>query len=245
MIEPLLLTTTRISTMHGNNSLTNATGFFYQHDERLFLVTSRHVFVDEPSEHHPDRVEIELHTNRQNLTQSIRFSIPLYRHGLSLWRQAEDDGGAIDIAAIELERSRLPQTAHYRAFTQQNLLTSSHPVEIGTTMLVVGFPLGFHDDLHHLPVVRHAITASSFAMRFQGNGYFLTDSRTHRGTSGAPVVMRNAHKSKHNDLPWTLLGVHSARLDTTRDITIDEALGLNCAWFADVLPTLAGMRTPN
>ena len=212
MIEPLLLTTTRITTIQQDRALTNATGFFYQRDAKLFLVTSRHVLVDEPSNHHPDRIEIELHTDRNNLTQSTGFSIPLYHDNLSLWRQAEDSAGSIDIAAIELNRNALPESAFYRAFTPQNLLSDSGSVEIGTSMLVVGFPLGFHDSLHHLPVVRHAINASSFALRFQGKGYFLTDSRTHRGTSGPAVVMRNRSKSKHNDLPWTLLGVHSSRL---------------------------------
>jgi hypothetical protein len=40
-------------------------------------------------------------------------------------------------------------------------------------------------------------------------------------------------------LPWMLLGIHSSRLDVgTRDASIDEELGLNCAWFADVLLAL-------
>jgi len=105
---------------------------------------------------------------------------------------------------------------------------------------VVGFPLGFHDTLHHMPVVRQAGLASSFGMRFQGKGYFLTDARTHRGTSGAPVVMRVTDpESGLGDLPWLLLGVHSSRLDVgTRDLELDEALGLNCAWYADILLTL-------
>ncbi|MAT83708.1 MAG: trypsin [Gammaproteobacteria bacterium] len=243
MIEPLLLTTTRITTIQQGRALTNATGFFYEREAQLFLVTSRHVLVDEPSNHHPDRIEIELHTDRSNLTQSTGFSIPLYRDGLSLWRQAEDRGGSVDIAAIELDRSALPASACYCVFTPQHLLGDSDSVEIGTSMLVVGFPLGFHDSLHHLPVVRHAINASSFALRFQGNGYFLTDSRTHRGTSGAAVVMRATGASNHNGLPWTLLGVHSARMDVgTRELDVDEALGLNCVWFADVLPTLSARR---
>jgi hypothetical protein len=88
--------------------------------------------------------------------------------------------------------------------------------------------------------VRHAVIASSFGLRFQGKGYFLTDARTHRGTSGAPVVMRaGAGAAVGDDLPWILLGVHSARFDVgTRDIELDEALGLNCAWYADILLTL-------
>jgi hypothetical protein len=33
--------------------------------------------------------------------------------------------------------------------------------------------------------------------------------------------------------------IHSARLDVgTRDLQLDEALGLNVAWFADILLTL-------
>jgi hypothetical protein len=36
-----------------------------------------------------------------------------------------------------------------------------------------------------------------------------------------------------------LLGVHSSRVDAvTRDRRMDEALGLNCAWYADVLMIL-------
>jgi hypothetical protein len=97
--------------------------------------------------------------------------------------------------------------------------------------------MGFHDTLHHLPVARHAINASPLSFRFQGMGYFLTDARTHRGTSGACVVMRS--RGSEAELPWTLLGIHSARLDVgTRDLELDEALGLNCAWFADVLVPL-------
>ncbi|MEQ8660390.1 MAG: serine protease, partial [Gammaproteobacteria bacterium] len=94
--------------------------------------------------------------------------------------------------------------------------------------------------LHHMPVVRHAVMASTFGLRFQGEGYFLTDARTHRGTSGAPVVMRmTGSDAQPRELPWMLLGVHSAQLDLgTRDRLLDEALGLNCAWYADILPTL-------
>jgi predicted nucleic acid-binding Zn ribbon protein len=52
----------------------------------------------------------------------------------------------------------------------------------------VGFALDVHDTLHHMPAVRRAVIASSFGLRLKGHGYFRTDARTHRGTSGAPVV---------------------------------------------------------
>jgi len=53
------------------------------------------------------------------------------------------------------------------------------------------------------------------------------------------VVRVTGEEAKRGDLPWLLLGVHSARLDVgTRDLKLDEALGLNCAWYADILMTL-------
>ena len=240
MIEPLLLTAARVCTFLQQAGLTNASGFFFERDQRLFLVTSRHVVIDAPSKHFPDRIEIELHIDPDNMANSTGFSIPLYRDGKSVWRQGQDAAGAIDVAVIELERAALPPTTVYRAYTPEHMLGRFDQVEVGSSLLMVGFPLGFHDTLHHMPVVRHAVIASSFGLRFQGEGYFLTDARTHRGTSGAPVVMR-ATEVNHvrGDLPWMLLGVHSARLDVgTRDLELDEALGLNCAWYADILLTL-------
>lgn len=196
--------------------------------------------MHESSGHNPDRIEIELHIDSQNLARSTGFSIPLYAAGRSLWRQAVDRAGEIDVAVIELNRAALPETVVYHAFTADDLLDSDVQVEVGTTLLVVGFPLGFHDTLHHMPVVRQAVVASSFGLRFQGQGYFLTDARTHRGSSGSPVVMGDRKSDTDEGLPhWVLLGVHSGRLDmATREQGVDEALGLNCAWYADVLMTL-------
>ena len=172
MIEPLLLTSARVSTFDGERSLTGASGFFFERDKRLFLVTSRHVLIDKPSKHFPSRVELELHTDEDNLTQSIALSVLLYKDGKSVWRQGRDDGGEIDVAVLELDRAALPPKVALRCFTPAHLQGSLQEVEVGSSLLIVGFPLGFHDGLHHLPVVRQAAIASSFGLRFQGLGYF-------------------------------------------------------------------------
>ena len=237
MIEPLLLSTTRVTTFDGKRPLTGASGFFFEREGRLFLVTGRHVVIDKPSKHFPSRIEIDLHIDGKNLTRSMKLSVMLYLDGKSVWRQGSDTGGEIDVAVIELDRTALPQSVVLRCFTPAHLQHSLQEVEVGTSLLIVGFPLGFHDVLHYLPVVRQAVIASSFGLRFQGLGYFLTDARLHRGTSGAPVVMHSP--STNAQLPWKLLGVHSARMDMDgRDLQLDETLGLNCAWYADILMTL-------
>lgn len=237
MAESILLTTARVSTFDGDQLMTGASGFFFERDSRLYFVTSRHVVIDKPSKHFPNRIEIELHTDAVKLTAASALSVWLYRDGKALWRQGRDAAGEIDVAVIELDRSALPPTVVMQCFTPAHLQDSLDEIEVGSMLLIVGYPLGFHDTVYHLPVARQAGIASSFGIRFQGQGYFLTDARTHRGTSGAPVVMRVAGSS--DALPWKLLGVHSARMDMgTRDLKLDESLGLNSAWYADILLTL-------
>ena len=240
MIESLPLAVTHVSTMLGTRALTNATGFFFERDGRLFVVTNRHVVHDEPSGHYPDRIEIELHVDTQNLGETVQFSIPLYKDGKSLWREGLDSAGAIDVVALELEREALPAKLLMQAFTPANLVSKLDQVEMGSSVLIVGFPLGVHDTLHRLPVARQSVIASAFGIRFQGKGYFLTDARMHRGTSGAPVVARTAATGGgRSAFPWMLLGVHASRLDVAnRDASQDESLDLNCAWYADILLTL-------
>lgn len=240
--DDLLLTTTRIVTHLGAHVLTSASGFFYRRGARLFLVSNRHVFADADSGHFPDRIEIGVHTHVQDLTRHAVISLPLYEHGLARWREATDTGGAVDVAAMEIPASALPANAAVQAFDQTHLETRGEQPTIGDALSIAGFPLGFHDTVHHLAVARSASIASAYGVRFQQQGCFLTDARTHRGSSGSPVVRRRVNERSAAP-SWQLLGVHSTRMDMrTRDQTQDESLGLNCAWYADVLVTLTGDR---
>ena len=159
MIESLPLAVTHVTTMLGQKTLTNATGFFFERDGNLFVVTSRHVVLDEPSNHHPDRIEIELHVNPVNLGETVQFSIPLYRDGKSVWREGLDSAGAIDVVALQLEREALPKALLMRAFTPAHLVGKLEQVEMGGSVLIVGFPLGVHDTLHRLQALAHALGA--------------------------------------------------------------------------------------
>lgn len=230
--DPMLLSVARVHTFLADKPLTSATGFFFEVEERLFLVSCRHVFLDPACGHHPDRLEIELHTDRDNLTRTVQHSVSLYSKGTATWREVRDSAGTVDVAVLEMDRLAIPSGCVLHAFTASQVDASPSDVQVGAPLVVVGFPLGFHDTLHHLPVARQGHVASSFGLRFQGQGYFLTDARTHRGTSGAPVL-RNMHGE------WKLLGIHAARLDmSSRTVGEDETLGLNSAWYADVLGRL-------
>ena len=68
MSEPILLTATRIASFDGARALTNASGFFFERHDKLFLVTSRHVLHDPVSQHLPDRLAIDIHTDDERIT---------------------------------------------------------------------------------------------------------------------------------------------------------------------------------
>ena len=119
------------------------------------------------------------------MAKSIGFSIPLYSDGKSNWRQGLDPAGDIDVALLEIDREALPETTTYCAFTPQHLLGPREQVEVGTVLQIVGFPLGFHDTLHHMPVVRQAGTASSFGCVFRARATFSPM----RAPIGAPVAL--------------------------------------------------------
>lgn len=229
---------TRVLTFAGSTGLTTASGFFFEREGRLFLVTSRHVLFDAPSGHAPDRIEIEVHTDGKDLTRVSTLSVLLHRDEVSVWRQAQDSGGEIDVATLELDVHAMPAHSVVHAFGPQHLSLEFDQFEVGDQLAIPGFPLGFFDTVHHLPVVRQASIASHFGVRFQGMGFFLTDGRMHRGSSGSPVLARRG--GEPDGAPrWRLLGVHSSRMDmATRDEHQDESLGLNCAWYADILRTL-------
>ncbi len=241
--DEALFGVTRVLTFADTRGLTAASGFFFERDGRLFLVTSRHVLFDAPSGHAPERIEIEMHTDARDLTQLATWSILLHRDGLSVWREARDSGGDVDVAVVEIDRAAMPVGCVLQPFGPQHLPVGFDRFEVGDRLAIPGFPLGFFDTVHHLPVVRQASIASHYGVRFQGLGIFLTDARMHRGSSGSPVLARVDAAGAERPR-WWLLGVHSSRMDmATRDAALDESLGLNCAWYADVLMTLtAGSR---
>lgn len=161
-----------------------------------------------------------------------RFSIPLYRDGRGIWRQGRDISGEVDVAVIEIDRGALPASTVYRAFTPAH----PHAVRPGRNRRV-----GAAGRIPRWAFTTYAIgcrwrqaIASSFGLRFQG--YFLTDARTHRGTSGAPVVMRITDPARIAGRP-AMDGAGRARLAVGRRTDLDEA-GLNCAWYADILLSL-------
>ncbi len=242
LADTLLLATTCITTHAPSGVQTQATGFFFRHADRLFLVSNRHVFVDAANAHRPDRIEFGVHLDPLDLTKHTVVSLPLYRENLRQWRESSDRG--VDIAALKIPAGSLPAGALLQAFDESHLEVRGEQVVSGDALTIAGFPSGCHDTVHHLAVARSASIASAYGVRFQGQGCFLTDARPYPGSSGSPVVRRRLHAG--GSAPsWQLLGVQSTRRDMpTRDRAGQGSPALHCAWYADVLLDLSAALCP-
>jgi len=92
-IDQLYYTVTRITTHYYTDSLETdshevmkPSGFFYcNRENRLFLITNRHVIIDEDHGYFPNVIRIRIHTNRSDLRQNEYYDIHLYNKSKKMW----------------------------------------------------------------------------------------------------------------------------------------------------------------
>lgn len=188
---------------------------------------------------------LRLHTDPNNIRQNEEYSVQLYDESSErLWLEHPTGRNEIDVVAIPMNREQIQSRFYIRALGSEDHIPQNVDISIGEDVLVIGYPLGFHDALHNLPIIRNAIISSVYPAPFQGNPIILIDSRLHRGTSGSPVLTKPSQWIRYTDGRTAMLsapksflvGIHSGTFDvTTRDPSQDEPLGLNAVWFASLI----------
>ncbi|MEZ5318185.1 MAG: trypsin-like peptidase domain-containing protein [Vicinamibacterales bacterium] len=194
-VDPRSLMTTPVWLLRDSQALSQGTGFLFASttpdDEiaTVFLVTNRHVVTGQPVLGAPtarDRIRIILHREpeRPEDVQAVEFA--LYdAQGTPLWIASDRYPGA-DVVLVPLPRAAYE---HLRLF----VFTEAHTrgdIRIrptsGATLL--GYPYGFYDTTHFLPVWKTGHIASEPDVDFEGQPVFLVDVSAFPGMSGAPVL---------------------------------------------------------
>ena len=137
----------------------------------------------------------------------------------------------MDLVAIEIPK---PEGFIVAVLNKSNLLPDDVQLGLGEQVLVVGYPKGFYDEVHNLPIVRNASIASAYGVPFKRNPFFLVDSSLHPGTSGSPVftVPKNMQTKKGGGFEiggapkWYFLGVNSGEFGEMQ---------LNAIWYANLI----------
>ena len=232
----------------GNTLCGNATGFFYMHKEQLYFITNRHVVIDK--EFQPDKLILNLHIDKNDLTKNRVFPIPLYEGAEPTWLEHPNAAKNIDVVALPVE---IPSTIYVTPFSREDFIIGrdrniqSVHVPIGDDILIIGYPEGLYDSVHNTPIIRRGSLASVYPLPYQDKLQFLIDARLHNGTSGSPVLLKASrltslfyaggrsvteHPSKRY-----LIGIHSGPYDGNM-----ENLNLHIAWFAELISQIVDSK---
>lgn len=249
MISNINFTTTPILMYKNNIEIGGASGFFFTKDGNKYLITNRHVVIQESEYFYPDCIKLRLHMNKINLEYNYDLTIDLYdKNDNKKWLEHFDYANIkCDIIAIHLNEKILDRT-NFDIFNSSSItfidsvLTKVPEINPFGDVVVVGYPLGFYDFTNNLPVYRKAMIASQYGVNFNGKPYFLIDTNLHPGTSGSPVV--NTHhtlfKEQGFDESYKLFGIHSAE-----HIMKGKPLGLNVVWYSYLINEIIDKKINN
>ncbi|MBU1260220.1 MAG: serine protease [Planctomycetes bacterium] len=243
-INPIVTAVTFILQIYGSKPAGSATGFFYIQNNNLFLVTNKHVCLNDKKGIRPDALRLHLHKDPNNIADNGIVDIPLYKNQKPLWKSHPQYPDA-DIALIKLDREKIQKSFFIKPFSKYSFLPQNYRLDPGEDIFIMGYPLAFYDNKNNLPIFRNAMIASTYRVNFQNLPLFLTDATLHPGTSGSPVITKPKNvwiddKGTTNMVTGThyyLVGVHSGTVDP--NITGGINVGLGAAWYAELIEDIA------
>ena len=109
-------------------------------------------------------------------------------------------------------------------WTKDDFPSQSEIIAYNSRVSIVGYPLGFYDNVHNFPITRSASIASPYGVAFQNKEFFLVDALLHKGISGSPVIIPKS-RLRGSRAIHSLLGVLSAR----------EKADLGVVWYPQLI----------
>ena len=108
-IDDLYLSVTKLTTHEYNGDksvnpkvLKTGTGFFYESPNKShYLITNRHIVIDENFQYFPNVLRVYLHINEEDLTENKSFDIQLYKITKKQWLELENQ--KVDVVVIPVD----------------------------------------------------------------------------------------------------------------------------------------------
>lgn len=267
-VDPQSLMTTPVVLMSGARQVGQGTGFFFASTlpdgtpDTVFLVTNHHVVTGISTQvsgvRAGDRIRFMIHDDPNNL-ESIRVvELQLYDdRGEPTWVQSTQYPEA-DVVLVPLP-PKVYADVRLRVFTEAHTKADLkiRPTS-GATLL--GYPFGFYDKKHSLPIWKTGHVASEPDVDFEGHPMFLVDVSAFPGMSGSPVlaVATGIYESEEAVMRTgrvlKLLGIFSAmpvvqerKIDASTGqsaVSTETPLQLGYVWKASLIADLARNYRP-
>lgn len=217
--------------MTGPSILSQGTGFFYDCKGVQYLITNKHIAYTEDPPRYPNTFKIKVHTNPDVVREVREIEIPLYDNDKNpLWLEYPHPID-VDIIALDLSEHLRGSDVVFR--WTKNDFPGPSQVYLGSIVSIIGYPLGFYDTLHNLPIARSGTIASPYGVGFKGEPFYLVDSTLHHGISGSPVIIQRAvFRPRNKTQIHTLVGVISAR---EHDPNTGINLELGRVWYPEFI----------
>lgn len=232
--DPWIPSVTRICTLsHGKAAkpciVSFATGFFYKKNESKYLITNRHVVIQEEKHYYPDSLEIRVHKSKI-AWENKAIIIPLYNNeGKPQW--LEHSNKEVDVIAIDMN-SYLTSPIFITYWSSDFFLPRDEILPLGRSILIIGSPMAFYDEFHNFPITKSGTLASPYRIHFNRCPYFLLDADIPNGMSGSPVVLPirtekyTKIKPERGVFLHKLLGILSCK---------DPAIRLSYVWYPSLI----------
>jgi hypothetical protein len=192
VVDVQSLMTTPVWLFNGARQVSQGTGFFFANMrgemvETVFLVTNYHVLTGRPpgstQPRTGDRIRFALHDDQNDLEKFSEYEMPLYdARGNPIWISSTEFPNA-DLVLVPLPQRPAPLYVFQEAHTRFDMKIR---VSSGATLL--GYPYGFFDRRHLLPIWKTGHIATEPDVNFEGEPTFLVDVSAFPGMSGSPVL---------------------------------------------------------
>lgn len=213
-----------------NYNCSTATGFFYQYENNLFLITNRHVFtgvnnetgenLDEINGARPSIVNFKYkgfnQKNNNTLNAKVDFSYPLYnKEDKPNWFVHPIFKDKVDVVALPIVNLSKNEI---KICTIQNMTTKDESdIFVSQDVFVLGYPKGISQSAERPIWKRASIATEPSENYYKDIPTLLIDTATRQGMSGSPVFVNNKFFSPIGDSltfekTQFLLGVYSGRL---------------------------------
>lgn len=220
------------------------TGFLYEKDNIVYLITNRHVITERDCENNilpymkggiPTQVEFMFSTCTDTHINKFPnpLSVPLYTiENKPKW--LVHPNYKIDIVALPLGRSEA-KPERLASINNTIEFTDDMVISVAEDVFIVGYPYGrTSGERTPLPIWKRATIASEPTENYYADGRktFLIDTTTRSGMSGSPVIiyklgtyMTSTGTTVLSTRPsFKFLGVYSGRIDGDREL--DSYLGI-------------------
>jgi len=238
-LDSLFLCVTPIKLPGGGHATGTLFRYEQEGEEIDYLVTNRHVFVEEnddgEEEFVAEEARIYLRDNADAPMLRISRALDLVKDGERQWMEHSAEPQP-DLAVLELYDD-LDDYIN-QPIGPPNFLPDERPITAGEEAMIVGYPVIEPND--YMPIIRSALISSHYGGGFMGNLAFATDANTHSGMSGSPIFTTPSIIDQMDGGPVVykkpqryFLGIHSSTLQSPTHSIEEGPLNVNFAFYPE------------